>query len=166
MNGKVLLVDESKCTGCLLCSIACSIRHTADIALDRAHIKIWDTGETHFVPLTCHHCEIASCVLACPTKACHRDEATQRVLIDERKCIGCQACVVGCPFGHAHYDHVARVSVKCDYCDGDPECVRVCEAGAIVYVDADETAVARRHETPLARAEARRCGVNTSDAGR
>jgi len=156
MDGKVLLSDESKCTGCLLCSIACSVHHTGDISLDRAHIKIWRTDEEHYVPLTCHHCETPSCVLACPTKACHRDEATSRVLIDPAKCIGCRTCVVACPFGHAHYDRVERVSVKCDYCDGSPECARVCEPRAIVYVGADETSLARRRDMPLVRAETRR----------
>lgn len=159
MNGKVLLVDESRCTGCLLCAIACSIRHTGDISLERAHIEVWRTDDSHHVPLTCHHCETPSCVLACPTKACHRDEAASRVVIDDTKCIGCRSCVVACPFAHAHYDRADRVSAKCDYCDGDPECARACEPRAIVYVYADEAGVAKKRDVPLVQAEARRRGV-------
>jgi carbon-monoxide dehydrogenase iron sulfur subunit len=155
MDARVLIVDEAKCTGCLLCSIACSIRYTASIDLERAHIKIWRTDEQHFVPLTCHHCETPSCALACPTKACHEDKACSRVLIDEAKCIGCRTCVVACPFGHAHYDRVARVSAKCDYCDGEPECARVCEPRAITFVFADEDSDAKRRDVPLVRSEQR-----------
>ena len=160
MDGKVLLADESKCDGCLLCSIACAIRHTGDVSLERAHIKVWRTAWDRYVPLTCHHCETPSCVLACPTKACHHDEAASRVVIDATRCIGCRSCVVACPFGHAHYDHTDRVSSKCDYCDGDPECARVCEPRAIVYVKADESGAVRRREVPLVRAESRRHGAS------
>jgi anaerobic carbon-monoxide dehydrogenase iron sulfur subunit len=150
VDGRVLIVDEAKCDGCLLCAIACSIEHTGDISLERAHIKVWRTDEERYVPLTCHHCETPSCALACPTKACHQDEASLRVLIDSTKCIGCRTCVVACPFGHAHYDGVARVSAKCDYCDGKAECARVCAPKAIAYVYSDENSEAKRREGPLA----------------
>jgi anaerobic carbon-monoxide dehydrogenase iron sulfur subunit len=151
VNGRVLIVDESKCTGCLLCVIACSVRHTGDVRLDRSHISLWKTDEEHYVPLTCHHCETPSCVVACPTKACSQDSESLRVIIDGDKCIGCRTCVIACPFGHAHYDRVSRVSVKCDYCDGEPECVRVCEPKAISYVQADEVSLGKRRAVPLAR---------------
>ena len=150
MDGRVLIVDESKCTGCLLCVIACSVRHTGDIRLDRAHISVWKTDEECYVPLTCHHCETPSCMAACPTKACSQDAETLRVLIDGDKCIGCRTCVVACPFGHAHYDRVSGVSVKCDYCDGEPECARVCEPKAIAYVPSDEVSNHKRRAAPLA----------------
>lgn len=158
MNGKVLIVDESRCTGCLLCALACSARHTGEIRLDRAHIQIWRTANSRYVPLTCHHCEVPSCALACPTKACHWEQDALRVVIEEQRCIGCRTCVVACPFSHAHYDPVARVSTKCDYCDGDPVCVQVCEPGAIQYVYADEDCDQRRRQAPLVRAMARRDG--------
>lgn len=88
-------------------------------------------------------------MLACPTKACYQDAESVRVLIDNKKCIGCRTCVVACPFGHAHYDPVARVSVKCDYCEGEPECVRVCEPKAITYVYSDEISQDKRRGVSL-----------------
>ena len=130
--------------------IACSVRHTGDIRLDRSHISVWKTDEEHYVPLTCHHCETPSCALACPTKACSQESESLRVVIDGEKCIGCRTCVVACPFGHAHYDRASRVSVKCDYCNGEPECERVCEPGAIAYVPSDEIGVHKRRAAPLA----------------
>jgi len=155
VNGKVLLVDEEKCDGCLLCAIACSIAHTGQIDLVRSHFKVWRTEEQLHVPLTCHHCETPSCAAACPTKACHQDAEGGRVLIDDAKCIACRTCVVACPFGHAHYDPVARVSTKCDYCDGEPECVRVCAPGAIRYVYSDESSGHRRRAAAQVRAARR-----------
>lgn len=155
VNGKVLMVDEERCTGCLLCAIGCSIEHTGDISLRRAHITVSSNGKGGFVPLACHHCETPECVQACPTKACHQDHEARRVLIDKRKCIGCRGCVIACPFSHAHYDDVARVSSKCDYCDGAPECVRLCEPKALKYVFSDDDSGAKRRESPLARATSR-----------
>lgn len=165
MHGKVLLIDEDKCDGCMLCSIACAIVHTRNIDLDRAHIKLWHTEDGLHVPLTCHHCETPSCVAACPTKACREDGDGQRVIISDGECIGCRACNVACPFDHAHYDRVQRVSVKCDYCDGEPECARICPNGAIAYVYSDESSQGKRRQAAIAKARleraagmARRCG--------
>jgi len=155
VHGKVLMVNEDKCTGCMKCVVACVLAHTGSTDNpERAHIKVWksETGEI-YTPLTCHHCETASCVEACPTEACHREPENQRVIIDENACIGCESCVVACPFGHAHFDNIARVSTKCDYCDGEPECVRVCEPGAISYVYADENSLDKRRESGMARAQ-------------
>lgn len=155
MNGKVLLVDEDRCDGCMLCVAACSMRHFGRVDVGRSHIQVWHTGADRHVPLTCHHCEAPSCVGACPTKACHVQLAEERVMIKAERCIGCRSCVVACPFGHAHYDAVLGVSSKCDYCDGEPECVRVCEPKAIQYVWADEDASPTRRRTAVVRGRER-----------
>lgn len=154
-HGKVIVVDEGLCSGCMLCTVACSIAHTGTVSFDRAHIKVVRVAEERYAPLTCHHCETPSCVAACPTGACHRDEASAWVLIDPQRCIGCRSCVMACPFGHAHYDEVARISVKCDYCDGQSECVRVCEPRAIRYVESDEVCGHKRRTTAAVQAAVR-----------
>jgi Fe-S-cluster-containing dehydrogenase component len=104
-----------------------------------------------FAPITCQHCEKPACVEACPTKACHRDVASDRVVIDKRKCIGCRTCTVACPFGHPVFDEKAGVTVKCDYCDGTPECARVCDRKAIEYVFSDEASGQKRRYEALQR---------------
>ena len=150
MRDKVLLVDEERCDGCMLCSIACTIVHTSALDLERAHIKIWHTEGGRHVPLICHHCETPSCVAACPTKACREDGDGRLVTISDADCIGCRACNVACPFGHAHYDAVRRVSVKCDHCDGEPECAAICPTGAITYAHADESSQGKRRQAAMA----------------
>jgi len=36
------------------------------------------------------------------------------------------------------------LATKCDLCDGDPQCVKVCPKNALKYVEYDEVSVAKR----------------------
>ncbi len=139
MNGKVLVIDHEKCTGCRECELACSVYHTGSSNPSRSRIKVikWE-WEGLYLPMTCQNCEKPFCVEVCPTKACHVDQGKNRVVIDADKCIGCKTCILACPFGAPVFDTVERITVKCDYCDGDPQCVRFCEVEAIKYVDVSQ----------------------------
>ncbi|MGA2318057.1 MAG: 4Fe-4S dicluster domain-containing protein [Thermodesulfobacteriota bacterium] len=155
MQEKVLVVDQQKCTGCRLCELVCSVFHTGASNPSRSRVKVvkWeDVG--FYLPMACNHCEQAYCVEVCPTKACHREpENNNRVTIDKKLCIGCRTCVIACPFGHPFFDVQERVTVKCDYCDGDPQCVRFCDVKAISFTDADKTNMAKKREAFLKYAE-------------
>jgi len=152
---KVLVVDQQKCTGCRLCELVCSVFHTGTSNPSRSRVKVvkWeDVG--FYLPMACNHCEKAYCVEVCPTKACHREpENNNRVTIDKKLCIGCRTCIIACPFGHPFFDVQERVTVKCDYCDGDPQCVRFCDVKAISFMDADKTNLTRKREAFLKYAE-------------
>jgi carbon-monoxide dehydrogenase iron sulfur subunit len=148
MEQKVLVVDQQKCTGCRLCELVCSVHHTGASNPSRSRIKVvkWEHVGV-YLPMTCNHCEKAYCVEVCPTKACHRElENNNRVVIDKNLCIGCRTCIVACPFGHPFFDVQERVTVKCDFCDGDPKCVAFCDMKAVAYVDADMIQVAKKRE--------------------
>ena len=150
MQEKVLVVDHEKCTGCRQCEMVCSVFHNGASNPSRSRIKVVKWEHVGFyLPMTCQNCEKPFCVEVCPTKACHKDLENQRVMIDRDKCIGCKTCIVACPFGAPLYDKVERVSIKCDYCDGSPQCVRFCEARAIDYVDEDQVGVNKKREVSL-----------------
>jgi len=136
---KVLMIDYEKCTGCRLCEMVCSVKHEGVSNPARSRIKIvkWE-WEGRYVPMGCQQCESAPCMAVCPVKAISRDEEMGRVEIDYDVCIGCRMCVAICPFGGMGFDTLASKVIKCDLCDGDPQCVRFCEPGAIQYVDAGE----------------------------
>jgi len=136
---KVLMIDYEKCTGCRLCEMVCSVKHEGVSNPARSRIKIvkWE-WEGRYVPMGCQQCESAPCMAVCPVKAISRDEEMGRVEIDYDVCIGCRMCVAICPFGGMGFDTLASKVIKCDFCDGDPQCVRFCEPGAIQYVDAGE----------------------------
>ena len=136
---KVLMIDYEKCTGCRLCELVCSVKHEGASNPARSRIKIvkWE-WEGRYVPMGCQQCQSAPCMAVCPVKAISRNEEMGRVEIDYDVCIGCRMCVAVCPFGGMGFDIMASRVVKCDLCDGDPQCVRFCEPGAIQYVDVGE----------------------------
>lgn len=68
-------------------------------------------------------------------KAISRHPRTGSVVVDPDKCIACKECVWACPFGAINL--VDGVAVKCDLCDGDPACAKVCMPGAIKYLEVE-----------------------------
>jgi Fe-S-cluster-containing dehydrogenase component len=53
---------------------------------------------------------------------------------------------MACPFDHPFFDVTERVTVKCDYCDGDPQCVAFCYAKAVFFADADKIQMSKKRE--------------------
>lgn len=147
---KVLVVDPEKCDGCRKCETACSVFHTGadDPARSRIRIISWENIGL-YLPITCQSCDQPFCTEVCPAKACRRDLKTNKVLIDKDKCIGCKTCILACPFGVPLFDKTERVTVKCDFCDGDPQCVPCCEPGALTYIGADFVGINKRKEISL-----------------
>jgi carbon-monoxide dehydrogenase iron sulfur subunit len=147
MSQKVLVVDPEKCTGCRKCEMICSVFHYGASDPGRSLIRVikWESIG-YYLPVTCQNCDKAFCTEVCPAKACHRDPESQKVVIDKDKCIGCKTCIITCPFGVPFFDKVLRVSVKCDFCGGDPQCAAACETRAIRYVEAEMADMARKNE--------------------
>ncbi|MFC2038308.1 4Fe-4S dicluster domain-containing protein [Chloroflexota bacterium] len=136
MAEKILVIDPEKCTGCRKCEVVCSVFHNGASNPGRSRIRVikWENIGL-YLPVTCQNCDDAFCTDVCPAKACHRDPETNKIVIDGDICIGCKTCIIACPFGVPFFDKVDHVSVKCDFCDGNPQCVASCETKAIDYVD-------------------------------
>jgi carbon-monoxide dehydrogenase iron sulfur subunit len=48
------------------------------------------------------------------------------VILDEEACDGCGACVDACPYQAVQVDEERGMALKCDLCNGDPQCISVC----------------------------------------
>ena len=139
---KVLSIDIEKCTGCKTCEVACSLKNTGRVQPSRSRIKIVryeKLGEYHnYLPMVCLQCTSPLCLEACPTNAISKDEVTGAMIVDEVSCVGCRICNLACPIGGISIDPVSATAFKCEICDGDPECVKYCDAEAITYVHLDK----------------------------
>lgn len=145
----VITIDADKCTGCRICEMMCSLSHTRECAPERARIRIVKTeedGRITTIPTLCMHCEAAPCQSVCPTGATYRGGPAGAMLVDERKCIGCSACVYACPFGVCVIDPVTKVATRCDLCQGNPRCVKNCPTSAVQYVPRTKVGLALRRD--------------------
>lgn len=144
---KDLVIDFEKCTGCRVCEIACSLynKNMCNSAKSSIHVIKWEE-EGICVPMVCQQCEVPMCEMVCPSGALSRDNDTGAVIVDEDKCVGCRMCMIACPFGGVSLDPDTRKVIKCNFCEGDPKCVKFCEPEAITYKPATTFTYLRKKE--------------------
>ena len=155
---RFVIADPEKCIGCRTCEIACVLAHPVEgySGLDlppeyfRPRLKLVKTRTTT-TPVQCRQCENAPCVNVCPTEALVYGRDIVQFLVEH--CIGCQSCVIACPFGAMemvdmpvrqqnwgplHVKSTVSVAQKCDLCtevSTGPACITVCPTKALYLVD-------------------------------
>ena len=128
----ILFAIPDLCTGCNRCAYVCSAVKEGKFMPSKSRIHISNfTFKGYAVPSICFQCPKPECLEACPEEAIYKNE-TDVVLVDLDKCNGCGDCVSACPYGMIEQD-AEGLAYKCDYCDGDPACIKECEPKAIVY---------------------------------
>ncbi len=148
MSHYAIVVDLDLCTGCMSCEVAC--KQENDVALGQYWNKVLRIAQGEFpdtkqywVPTMCQQCAEAPCVHVCPTGASYRNE-DNIVLIDKEKCIGCQYCMMACPYGVRSWNQELRSVEKCTMCNqltsvGElPACVKNCASKCRFYGDLDD----------------------------
>lgn len=116
--------DQSRCTGCQTCAIACkSVHELPPGPLKYLRIYQYERGafpqvRMHVQWIPCYHCERPSCVDACPAGAMAKEGSHGAVLIDRDACTGCRLCYEACPYGAPVFpdDTAGCEAQKCDMC--------------------------------------------------
>ncbi|ACV23285.1 4Fe-4S dicluster domain-containing protein [Slackia heliotrinireducens] len=148
-----ILTDLNRCVGCMSCMVACKAIN--DVPIGNYWNKILRIGpykredyqtpndvDMYYLCVQCQHCADPKCVAVCPTKASQKME-DGTVQIDKSKCIGCQFCVMACPYGVRYLNEEERVVEKCTMCEqliaqgGLPQCVVQCGGRARFFGDLD-----------------------------
>lgn len=140
-----MVIDQSRCVGCMACIVACKNENRVPPELFRTRVLEITKGRfpkvrTEFRPELCNHCDNAPCVNACPTGASHkRKDGT--VQIDRDKCVGCKACVAACPYDARYINHEHGYADKCSFClhrlqrNEQPACVATCVGRSRIFGD-------------------------------
>jgi len=132
---KRLVVNSQKCTGCRICMLICSFIHTEECNYHDSRIRIVSQeARGRHTPVLCQFCEGPPCVSVCPVEALSRYTATGTIQIDLNLCNGCKLCISACPHDAMFFNERTQQAFTCDLCQGDPECVKVCQLPqALVY---------------------------------
>ena len=133
---KQLFANPDLCTGCNRCTLVCSAKKEGAFQPDRARLHINNFPlRGYSVPSVCFQCPKASCLEACPTAALYRGPEGV-VLLNPELCSSCGACADACSYGMVEMD-AAGMPRKCDYCGGDPACVKECHTEALLFGPGD-----------------------------
>lgn len=143
-----MVVDTTKCVGCMDCVVACKTENSVPEGLNRDWIAQDVTGLYPALHMEirserCNQCDNPPCVYCCPTGASHIHDLGGVVLVDHDMCIGCKTCIASCPYD-ARFVHPDGYVDKCTFCIHrvekalDPACVSVCPTRCMTFGDLDD----------------------------
>lgn len=174
MSKNVMVIDTKRCFGCQTCAIACKVnnnlpKNTLWNRIITSGSENFDCGggqypnvDMKFLPVACQHCENPACVDVCPTGASFKNE-NGIVLVNAENCIGCQSCMLACPYGARvlnadepeYYldfevgdgyepQHIGNTVEKCNFCEQRvaegliPACMQCCPGRARYWGDIED----------------------------
>lgn len=149
MSQRTMVVDLDRCIGCKSCEVAC--KQENGVILGCVWNKVLTVGPTgtfpkvemYFLPAMCQQCKDAPCVRVCPTGASYKAEDGV-ILVNKETCIGCQYCMMACPYGVRSFNQETKVVEKCTLCTQlqavgeQPACVKNCPAKCRFVGDIDD----------------------------
>jgi Fe-S-cluster-containing dehydrogenase component len=142
------VIDHSRCIGCHACTVACKSENGVPLGKFRTWVKYTEEGtfpsvRRSFAVLRCNQCTAAPCVTICPVGALEK-RADGIVDVDPKACIGCKACMQGCPYDALYLNEGTGTAEKCHFCAHRaerglaPACAVVCPTEAIIPGDFDD----------------------------
>ena len=138
---KTVFVEEKWCLGCHLCEYNCAFANSGESDMVKAlknavihpNIRVESDDKITYA-VSCRHCTDPLCVKSCISGALSKKDGA--VFIDHEKCVGCQTCILVCPYGALSLGDKGAVQ-KCELCIkntcGEPACVKGCPNRAIVF---------------------------------
>jgi Fe-S-cluster-containing dehydrogenase component/DMSO reductase anchor subunit len=135
-------VDLDSCSGCKSCVTACHNLNGLEEgetwrSVGLLHGGTADKPFQQTITTACHHCLEPACLEGCPVLAYEKDPRTGIVRHLDDQCIGCQYCMLKCPYDVPRYSRERGIVRKCDMCAGrlavnePPACAQACPNGAI-----------------------------------
>src|SRR3989338_1983053 len=155
------LIDVSICIGCKACEVACQEWNDTPVAETYPYTGSYQTmpdlannfwnlikfreaerdGDLHWAmaKYQCMHCEDPGCLRACPAPGAIVQYTNGIVDFVQENCIGCQFCVIGCPFNVPRLSPRSQKVYKCTLCSDrvsaglEPACIKACPTGCLQF---------------------------------
>ncbi|AOS46174.1 Anaerobic dimethyl sulfoxide reductase chain B [Lacunisphaera limnophila] len=138
-------VDLDACSGCKACVVACHSLNGLDDGEAWRDVGLVAGGSgaapyQQTITTACHHCADPACLNGCPVLAYEKAPLTGIVRHLDDQCIGCQYCILKCPYDVPKYNERLGIVRKCDLCHqrlavGEaPACAQACPTHAIKIV--------------------------------
>ncbi len=141
------LFDQTRCSGCLTCIIAC--KDWNDVGAGPASWRRVITIEkgkypdlfVAFLSTACYHCMEPACISACPSGAITKREHDGVVIVIQETCLGkdsCALCLEACPYNATQFGAEKNAKMQmCNFCFDRlevgkmPACVDACPMRAL-----------------------------------
>lgn len=156
----MIVAEPTLCVGCRRCEFACVAFNEGKVQPSIARVKVNRNsvfgvkgpgegavgargegiyGNFRIVQDTCRQCpHPVPCQLACPHGAIEVVPPVNARVVNKDKCQGCGTCIQACPWEMTSLDGAPLAAgtkaTKCTLCNGNPECVQACPAGALQYL--------------------------------
>ncbi len=142
--------DQSRCTGCYTCVLACRDWHDIkDTSIELRKIHPLELGKypevkLSYISLSCNHCKTPVCKEACPVEAISKRDKDGIMLVKQDDCLGkdkCKRfCKEACPYDVPQFgkDDNSKMSL-CSMCtdrladERNPACVDACPMRALDF---------------------------------
>lgn len=150
--------DQTRCTGCFVCLIACKDYHDVELGpVDYRDVTYLEKGKypnpyIAYMTTSCFHCANPECATACPVDAITKREKDGIVVVDRELCLGKDNCALlcqeACPYDMPRFGDEENAKMQmCDFCldqldeNKSPVCVAACltrclEAGPLTELTA------------------------------
>ncbi len=153
-------VNLDACSGCKACVVACHNlngleEHETWRSVGALHGGTTQLPVLQHVTTACHHCLEPACLDGCPVEAYEKDPQTGIVRHLDDQCIGCQYCILKCPYDVPKYSPSKGIVRKCDMCSSRlavgeaPACVQACPSSAIRITVVNKQEVTENAEANL-----------------
>jgi len=140
--------DQSRCTGCGACQVACKDWHDIPAGPENwMRILYSERGPypdvfVSYLAIPCYHCLDPICGKACPARAISKRDEDGIVVVDRQACLGkdgCRTeCLTACPYKAPQFGPETSAKMhKCDFCvdrweEGKkPVCAEACPTRAL-----------------------------------
>jgi len=162
MSNYAFYFDESSCSGCKACQVACKDKNSLPVGVLWRRVYEVSGGEwtqtgdawtstvfAYNLSIACNHCVHPKCAGVCPVDA-YEVRPDGIVLINTQKCIGCGYCAWACPYDAPQLDLLAGHMTKCNLCydnlDADlpPACVAACPLRCLNLVKSSDQGIEDR----------------------